>query len=388
MKIRTISGIEDIERVSHLSALTFHNNYEESYQWYKDRFLHCPYIRKDFCWVAEVDEEIVSRVQIIDYKMHIGSSIVRMGGLAAVLTEPSHRGNGYAKMALERSIEFMDESGFDVSVLFGIGDFYEKVGYIPAIPDYEVSIDVSDIKCEGVDGFKEMKEEDLDKVLEFYHSSNENRTGAILRPKDAWKWMHRKPPLFLIRKDGYIGVDFDDEAVELYDIAGVNNQFYNKAVLKLGSMARERDLEEIKAFLPPDHPFASMAIKYGSKVEVFYSRTGNCMARIIDICSLFDKIRPELENRVKKSEFSEIAVDLTIQSDVGDIKMTLNKTCSKNIALSLDLPHTAITQLVMGYRPAQMILSENDIFLDEIPLKMFETLFSWGYPFIWRSDHF
>jgi len=420
IKLRTISGIEDIERVSHLSALVFReNNYETGYQWFKNLLLECPYFNEELCLVAEVDGEIVSKVQIIEYTMQVGKSTVRMAGLASVLTDPPFRKKGYASTLLKRTVQFMEESNFDISVLFGIGDFYERFGYVPVMADSEVKIAVSDINNHKVNGFKEMEEKDIDKILEYYHQSNKARTGTILRSKDRWKWMHRKPPFFFVNEDGYFGIDFYEKNLELLEIAGKDEDFYDKAIFKLASIASEKGAETIRAFVPLEHPFVWRATQYGAIPTIFYQRTGKCMARIINIHSLFKKIRPELDERIKKSVFNKTSFGLSISSDIGEVDMALNEGYPEKIELVLYLPQTALTQLITGYKPARTILFENENslqkkcianrrfaasetafratrlnkFLSPIQnghkyMEILDVLFPHGYSFIWRADRF
>jgi predicted acetyltransferase len=70
----------------------------------------------------------------IDLPMRIGDAVIRMAGIGDVYTEREHRMKGYMRYLYEDTLTYMTEEGYDVSMLFGIPDFYTKFGYAVCLP--------------------------------------------------------------------------------------------------------------------------------------------------------------------------------------------------------------------------------------------------------------
>jgi predicted acetyltransferase len=73
-----------------------------------------------------MDERSISGLEITDLVLRIGVSKFKMAGIAGVRTEDECGTRGYASKVLAQSIEYMVEGGYDISILFGIEDFYQK----------------------------------------------------------------------------------------------------------------------------------------------------------------------------------------------------------------------------------------------------------------------
>ena len=81
------------------------------------------------------DEEQVSGLGLREFQMRFGSAQLKMGGIEGVNTKEEHRNKGYSRRVMEVTMTFMAENGYDVSMLFGIRDFYHKFGYATVIPE-------------------------------------------------------------------------------------------------------------------------------------------------------------------------------------------------------------------------------------------------------------
>jgi predicted acetyltransferase len=128
------------------------------------------------------DSEDVSGLWVHDLTMRIGTVPVRMGGIGGVSTKPDHRKKGYARKVLEDAVGFMRESGYDVSALFGIPDFYPRFGYAVCMPECECSLSTRDAeRAEQSLEWSVMSDADAPAVLALYDETNRARTGTLVR---------------------------------------------------------------------------------------------------------------------------------------------------------------------------------------------------------------
>ena len=77
--------------------------------------------------------------------MRIGSSTTRVAGIGAVMTDKPDRKTGLARQTALRCLDGLADHGYQASMLFGIRDFYEKLGYVKAWHDSAWSISTEDV---------------------------------------------------------------------------------------------------------------------------------------------------------------------------------------------------------------------------------------------------
>ncbi len=82
----------------------------------------------------------VSWLIINDLEVKVGKTYLKTGGVGGVGTLEEHRMKGYSRMVMEFSIEYMTRNEYDVSMLFGIPDYYIKWGYASTLPNCKITI--------------------------------------------------------------------------------------------------------------------------------------------------------------------------------------------------------------------------------------------------------
>jgi len=81
-------------------------------------------------YLVKDGEKYVSSLQLLDFEMKLRNSIVKMGGIGAVVTNAIYRGKGGVKFMLKKTLELMKEKDYAVSVLYPFSiDFYRKYGW-------------------------------------------------------------------------------------------------------------------------------------------------------------------------------------------------------------------------------------------------------------------
>jgi predicted acetyltransferase len=78
--------------------------------------------------VLNVDGADVSGLSVVDQRVRVGSAGLKMAGIAGVWTVEDYRRQGYASRVMWSAIEEMKRRRYNVSILFGIEDFYHRYG--------------------------------------------------------------------------------------------------------------------------------------------------------------------------------------------------------------------------------------------------------------------
>ena len=135
-------------------------------------------------WLSTEDEENVSALGLIEYQMRFGSAQLKMGGICGVGTKEEYRNKGYSRRVMEATMVFMNENGFDVSMLFGIPHFYPKFGYATVIPETWIDFGTKEAQATvSTYQIRKFEMEDAPKILDLYAANNAERIGTLVREK-------------------------------------------------------------------------------------------------------------------------------------------------------------------------------------------------------------
>jgi GNAT superfamily N-acetyltransferase len=392
LEIRTLRE-GDVDAVADLNARVFGKDEADREQIRTlTRAAHrgCPFVRPELCWVAEVDGRIVMQAQLLDLEVRLGSVAVRTGGLQGVVAEPGYRGRGYPLQMYAVGLPQALAHGFDLFLGFAQrGALYQRFGGgAPVMPDYELGLDVARVEGLAVDRFWPMGEPDLDAMLEHYARANAGRSGSLVRTRELWPWLVRRPPRVLMHPEGYLGYRLAEDAVEVRELGGSGEAFYDEALRKLAALARERGLRRVRGHVPPDDPLVARAAAYGCEHRVTYSRRSGCLARVARAGPLLERLVPELEARLARSPLAGARVQLAIDCDGERWARSLGPPGGAERHAKLSLPAGALTQLLFGTLPPRQVLFDHGAAADPSGLEALEALFPRGWPFMWHGDRF
>ena len=353
-----------------------------------------------------VDGEQVSHLFVIDYQMRIGTVTVSMAGIGGVHTEWKHRNKGYMRVLFEDTLTYMRAQGYDVSMLFGIRNFYDKFGYIACLPSYRVEIQTRDAERAresiGDHLVREMMPEDMPTVLSVYAQRNARRTCSVVRDLEQFtrfpKGTRWGTPVdaFVVEDQGQVGAyvvcDRWDEAVNVAEIESASDSLYPDILYHLAKQAIDKRCAKIGLFLPPDHGFAEYIARYGCEWTINYPRNQHGMMRIIDQDSLMQKLQPVLQDRVTATD--QHLADISIQTDLGTTALRIaDAECTvvseePDTGPTVRLPQGNLMQLVVGYRSARDVLNAPAVQAEPEAADLLSVLFPKDSPYIWHPDHF
>jgi predicted acetyltransferase len=331
-----------------------------------------------------------------------------MGGIGGVWTEEAYRKRGFARRLLETANDYMRDEGFDIASLFGISDFYERWGYVPAGPEYSLKVRVDNIKgAELRHRVVDFCEQHRLDVLRIYEHNNLHRICSVVRSPESWTGFVRGTDWFVEANVkvfvnergevvGYVSLDKVTERTAVAEVGFTTPEVFESMVAFLAQRASEYGHDEITLLLPPDHEFTIYLRRYGCVATQEFHRSGDFMARIINLGSLMAKLSAELSRRVaKESRLSGCEKDFAIVTDIGEVlvrvrsgRVEVEPVTSASSAERLELPQGKLTQLLMGYQTIDTLIAAQDVHCSPDLIPLLRVLFPPAYPYIWWSDRF
>lgn len=359
-------------------------------------------------WI-DGEEKSVCHLIVIDYAMRIGATVVRMAGIGGVYTERVHRKKGYMRRLYEDTVQYMIAEGYDISMLFGIENFYTKFGYAPGLAGFECKVKTRDAEMAGQNAAgthitRPTGEEDMPAVLDLYNANNATRVCSVVRTIEDFSEFHKgtwygTPPDTQLWEDAngkllaYAVWDHYDKAVKVAEVEARDDALFPTLLSFFGAQAVEKRCEDVQLFIPPDHPFAEYVQRFGAEWAVTYPRYGSGMLRLLNQQPFFEKLAPELERRLALSRSAGYTGALTFQTDLGTLALVVNRGSiavagKASDGLRVELSQDKLTQLVIGYRSARDVLNDPQVKAHGDVLPLLNVLFPKGQPYVWVADHF
>jgi len=352
-----------------------------------------------------VGGETVSQLSVLDAHIWMMGVRLRMGGIGGVHTRREHRMKGYARRLLEDTVRYMAEEGFDVSMLFGIPDFYDRFGFAPCLPEHRVCIATRDAEraAEGAEGYdvRPAKGDDFPWIVGLYNADNRHRPAAVVRNERSFTSFakgteyDRPGEAFVVidshgNRVGYVGYDRSETEVRAFEANAADRGAFWRMLYELATMAVRRRAGEVQLHMASDHPFVRFARRYGARTSTHHPRTGGGMMRIINQRGLFRKLRPALVRRLEETPFAGQPLALCIETDLGVTRLRLGPRNSElhGPARRLALPQQKLMQLLVGYRRADDVALEPDVTVDQEAIPLLDALFGGRSPYVWQPDRF
>ncbi len=369
---------------------------QEGYFTFRD-YCRLAYIdNSHYDWEASriglLDGQLVTHYGVWGYDMRIGSAQVRTGGIGAVATHSDYRKHGFMAHTIQASLQAMRVLGYDISILFGIDNFYHKFGYTRGWPERNYQVGVANLPAEPplrrAQKFTPRRHAELETL---YNREYAEFTGNAVRPtyRNYGFFCHRN--LLGYRWNAEDGspagyVLYFHQGTRLNCIEAIGDPEQILRVLALAGKHLGCTELEFRTF--PYQSGVARRLRQGICREIAeYRRNGGCMLCVINLPATLHKLREEFSRRLLASPFAAWCGELLIG---GEQEQTLLAIDHGQVSvLPLDAPAhashaihggSAIARLLVGAEAPEAIVEEAGIELSGDAGRLLGTLFPNQYP--------
>ncbi len=322
-------------------------------------------------WAASriglIGDRIVTHFGVWDYAMRIGRAQVRTGGIGVVCTDADYRGRNLMMQTVEAALQAMVDDGYDMSVLFGIRDFYHRFGYVAAWPEMVYTVRLEDLPAaKAPHGLRRGRYQPSQELAELYNRYAAGLTGTAVRP--TYRRHSPRRPRQLHRwgtgdaPEGYAVIEDGDEALICLDAAGEAD-----AILAALARAARRSCHRSIRFrgLHERSALARRLHRLPGSATVYWAPSGGAMIAALNLRAILEKMRPELARRVKGSALARFQGRLTLQGghqratvalDGGRIAVADGPVVNSRLRSASHL-----AQLLIGSRDGDEMLRQGDL---------------------------
>ncbi|MDE0482634.1 MAG: GNAT family N-acetyltransferase [Candidatus Poribacteria bacterium] len=327
MEIRAAQESE-LEQVVELNCIAFNPGQHERY-W--------QYVRGDSSYrlsqtrVVVVNDRVVSTLRVWERRIRVGGSLVTMGGIGGVCTDPKYRGVGYASALMQDTIGYLQTIGCDLGVLFTIipEKFYHRLEWTSfPLRGFKVKFN-SAIANEKPSAWKVRDfnlDTDLDSVASIYDTANAQQSGTISRTRAYWDMEPSRIrgilPTVIAHQNGniggYLNYEIDDGYATVREVGYLpeNTDVLDPLVFHLLQLCAADKVEEIEGIFSPQHPFVQRLIT-GNNSDLSPITDTAMMLYAVDLLVLLRRFVVGWESQIAASEesFPSLAVKFPVVND-------------------------------------------------------------------------
>ncbi|HEX2948712.1 MAG TPA: GNAT family N-acetyltransferase [Armatimonadota bacterium] len=386
------------EKMIDLLAKTFsYNGYFTFRDICRDKYLG----NNSYDWTASrigmIGDDVVTHFGVWRYDMRIGTGRVCVGGIGAVSTHADYRKRGYMEQTAQACLDAQHDLGYDMTILFGIDNFYHRFGYVRAWAESTHTCQVVDLPNERpaipYKKFTLRPRQDLDDLYNAYYST---ATGTAVRPVYAKSSIVLGlPPL-----EGYLWEDANgvpngyviycrrDNKLDCIEYCGDAEQ----ALRILGVLGRKYHCTEVRFEMMPYNCDLAKRLRRGNcRVDTHYRRCGASMIRTINLRTTMEKLTGELSRRLQASHMKNWHGQLLLADSREQVVLSMqngNVTIASPGETSHRITGNELAQLIIGtHEPEETVAAQNMVISGDAEY-LLPILFPEQHPTLSHLDHY
>lgn len=317
--------------------------------------------------VACEDNDIVSSLQLNQYKINLDNKVYDTSYIVGVSTFPQVRGRGYMRNIMDFSLNELYKKGQLISILMPIDyRLYRKYGYEHCYDQLEYNINIDDLKNFNLNGrLYKASEKNIDDLININNIFLEDVNGNTVRDKDYYINLFRE-----VKSEGGHVYVYKDRSYKGYIIYFLNgeNMFVRELFYK--------DLDSLKSILKfiynhnTQCKSVTISAPVNDKIKFVLENPKTTdikikpfmMGRVINVEKYLNGLQAEESIDISANIFIE---DKFIKENNGvfNIEIKNKKVKAKKIRgnYSLSLSINSFTQLAFSYIDIKDIIVLNNI---------------------------
>jgi len=341
-------------------------------------------------------DRVVTHWGVWDYQMRIGRARVRVGGIGAVLTDGDFRRRGLMDRTARGALEAMRAQGYDMSILFGLDNFYRRFGYVRAWPEVSLLVRTSDLPTEPPAGALRRFRPKLSRqdMREVYNAHHATATGTAVRPtfRRMCIWTE-EPEGYGWRQEGrlagYVLIGREGSRLKCSECCGDTEQ----VLRALGKLARQRHCDQLQFDTIPYMSELAKRLRRGNcRVEMRYRRNGSALACLLNLPSALTKMQGELSRRLRASCLATWSGDLLVADVREQVTLLIGKgrvavvppRKTKHVIRGGD----EVVQLLLGTDEPSEVVEAGKMRLSGEAAELAEVLFPVQWPQLSQLDRY
>lgn len=348
--------------------------------------------------IGLIGGRIVTHWGVWDYRMRVGSALLRTGGVGVVATNGDYRGRGYMAGTGEASIEAMTGMGYDMTILFGIREFYHRFGYVRGWSDHAYFVSLADLpkgRPPALRKFTNMLDPQLTQLA---NRAYDGLTGTAVRPT------YQQIESELQKGEGYSWTDaagrLTGYVIALAERGNANRVWIADAIGQppevfsaVAAVMRRKKATEVRfTNLHHDSLLARALRQMNCRQEIYNRRSGGPMIRTLNLRSCLTKMRGELTGRLRASALAAWSGRLLIadprESVVLDIRRGAVRVGEGASARHAIRGGEHIARLLIGTdEPAETVRAGGIKLTGDAPA-LLAALFPAQHPMLPSFDHY
>ncbi len=350
-------------------------------------------------WAASriglIDGRIVTHWGVCGYTMRIGGARVRVGGVTCVATDAEYRKRGLMDRTGRASLGAMRAAGYDMTMLFGIDDFYDRFGYVNAWSPVRYHVNVSELPS-GRPGAAPRKFalRTRDDMVAMYNRAYAGLTGTAVRPTfrraarakiwEGYAWHDARGAVA-----GYVVTCRHRGALVCVEYCGDAEQAL-RVLATLAARWRCRDVWF--TVLHDDTPLCKRLRRGNCRVETHRKRSGGPMVRTLNLSATLGKLTREFARRLKRSHMAGWRGEVLIADPRERVTLAINRS-TVSLAPARGSRHgirggEGIAQLIIGSDEPGEIVEAAGIRVTGDARTLIEVLFPNQHPRLCALDEY
>jgi len=343
--------------------------------------------------IGLLNGEVVTHWGVWGFDMRVGRARLRVAGIGAVSTHGEMRKRGLMARTIAAAVPAMRDAGYDLSVLFGIPDFYGRFGYVRAWVPQAYVVSVGDLPTDRPAGrLRRIAPRHRDDLARLYNATHRGLTGTAVRPTYLRRDKSYRGHLWTDaagRAAGYVFTRARHGHFDVYDQAGDAAQVLGV----VRHLARRAGRREVRfSDLHYDGALARRLRRGSCRLEAYYSRSGGTMVRTLNLASALGKMAGELSARLRGSHLGGWRGELLVADGRERACLRIDRGAVRP-AGPARTKHAVrggdeIAQLLLGTDDPRETVEAHGIRLSGDARRLVEVLFPNQHPALGSWDHF